>query len=277
MGLATPSHSISAEKSNPISMSSSMSVRLPIVNYRRRPVSMPLPSRDYSSLSNLIDRDFHGSPPHKTKFQADFFFWTRLAYSFRAISGVVFLYILCHSHFDIARVTFSVSLTIGFLSFVRPVRWLIVAMFRLSMWSFFFLLAFKAQIARRGHYTTMNINLRQTSRYKDSRSGRVLVIQSAIGILALYFLVSEMPIIRVTSFGVEIFRFTFKLLRAIILLQYYIILLSSLELMIYLRVDRILDVMGTAWFRWAVRRAWSVTTWADIIVSSFLSSFVRLG
>lgn len=102
------------------------------------------------------------------------------------------------------------------------------------------------------------------------------MIQSAIGILALYFLVSEMPIIRVTSFGVEIFRFTFKLLRAIILLQYYIILLSSLELMIYLRVDRILDVMGTAWFRWAVRRAWSVTTWADIILAFSLSALYCL-
>ena len=259
-------------------MASWRQVNLPTVKNRRRPMSMPLPLRGYPSFSNTVDIDFFVSPDHqihksqRAKFQVDIALRTGLAYSFCAISGIVFLYILCHSHFNITRVAFSVSLSIGFLPFVWPMRWLVMVMFRLVLWCCFFLLALSTQIARPVHHITANIThgIRQKSKHKTGKSSRVLAIQFAIGTLVLYLLVSEVPLIRVAILGIEVLRTTVDLLRAIVLMQYYIILLSSLKFLIYLRVDRILNVMGTAWFRWAIRQIWSVTTWADIIVSKFL-------
>jgi len=261
-------------------MSSCRPVHLPTAKPRRRPMSMPLPLCGYSSFSNPVETDSPHQQIYKAqgvKLQVEIALQTRLAHSFRAISGIVFLYILCHSHFDITRVVFSVLFSIGFLPFVWPIRWLIVVMFRLVLWCCFSLLALGTQIARPVHHITANIihGIRQNSELKASKSGRVLLIQSAIGTLALYLLVSEVPLIRVAILAIKIFWATVDLLRAIVLMQFYIILVSCLKFLIYLRVDRIFDVMGTAWFRWAVRQIWSVTTWADIIVSNFLSLFVR--
>lgn len=242
-------------------------------------MSMPLPLRGYS---NPVDIDFLGYPHHqiykiqREKFQVNIALRIKLAYSFRVISGIVFIYILCHSHFDITRVAFSVSLSIGFLPFVWPIRWLIVVMFRLVLWCCFSFHALSTQIARPVHHITTNIihDIRQNFKHQTTKKGRVVVVQSAIGTLVLYLLVSEVPLIRVAILGIKIFWTTVDLLRGIVLMQFYIIMVSCLKFLIYLRVDRILNVIGTAWFRWAIRQIWSVITWVDIIVSSFLSFFV---
>ncbi|KAF9449125.1 hypothetical protein P691DRAFT_813147 [Macrolepiota fuliginosa MF-IS2] len=242
----------------------------------RRPVSMPLFLRDLSShsppkmpLEPFVK--FAGVSHQDQERAVEVGSTLPLAFTAFIVLGIIVAHAMGGSCFDATRACAAVMSSIFFLPFVRPVRWLTRIVLKVSLWSTLHILVFLIGVSRSTFRLAAGLanGVKHHSQHGMGISWRSFLVRTLAGSFAAYILSSEIPLSRFASIGSRLVRFVFKILRAFVLLQYYMILLASLEFLIYLRVDCVMAVIGAPWFRWVVYRVWSMLTWVDIVVRSF--------
>lgn len=234
-------------------------------------MSVPLYPHDlpYSSPSKSAPDTPRESPaqdPQDRNVDTAFTFSTVLG--ILAVLSILIVHAMSNSCFDTTRACVAVLTPILFLPFVPPLRWLTRIALKISFWSTSRALALVTETSQSIYRVAAS--MARSAKHHSQRNLAVnwksFLVRTLVGSLAAYIVSSELPLFRLVSIGTRLVRFIFRLLKAFVFLQYYVILLASLEFMLYLRVDCVMAVVGAPWFRWVVHRVWSLLTWTDIVV-----------
>jgi hypothetical protein len=231
-------------------------------------MTIPLSLHDYANVtfsSSLPEPlvECQDNSPSGSKTNPNLPILTKLALV--SFVGLFFAHTLSLSCFDLTRTCVAFLFSAFFFPFVRPLRWLIKMVLRISFWASLYILSSTVHTYQLTYRLATSL-LRDARRNSKENGGRLFLTQVFIGLIASFAIVSGFPLLHIATTLYKIALYTFRLLRAFVLLQYYMVLLASLEFMIYLRIDRVIGILGAAWFRWAVYRVCSVLTWVDIVV-----------